>query len=52
MAQDFLSLPHGIPSDDTFRRVFKDETRGSLKGKRAGWDNEFLFSLLEHLNPK
>lgn len=32
----------------------KDETQGSLKSKRkrAGWDNQFLLSLLEHLNPK
>ena len=46
--RQFLRLKHGIPSHDTFSRVFRQldpkPFQGSMKGKlkRAGWNDEFL----------
>jgi len=60
----FLELPNGIPSHDTFWRVFailrhialnlikQDKSnKASIKGKslKAGWDNDYLLTLLSGL---
>ena len=57
----FLDLPHGIPSTDTFERIFsridpeefkncfkETSLKKSIKSKRlrAGWDNNYLLKVL------
>ena len=42
---EFLELPHGIPSDDTFRRVFERIEPSALEDSFTRWIQELIPSL-------
>lgn len=43
--EEFLELPHGIPSDDTFRRVFEKLHPNFLEEKLAQWLQQLMGSV-------
>ena len=40
--EEFLELPHGIPSDDTFRRVFERIDPLALENGLTKWVQELI----------
>ena len=48
---EFLELPHGIPSDDTFRRVFERIDPEALAGSLTKWVQQLIPSLQEEIVP-
>jgi predicted transposase YbfD/YdcC len=49
--EEFLELPHGIPSDDTFRRVFERLNPEALKQSLARWLQDLIGSLHQEIIP-
>lgn len=49
--QKFLKLPNGIPSDDTFRRVFEKLDPKMLQQKLAQWINQLIGSISQEVIP-
>ena len=49
--QKFLKLPNGIPSDDTFRRVFEKLDPKMLEQKLAQWINQLIGSISQEVIP-
>ncbi len=49
--QKFLKLPNGIPSDDTFRRVFEKLEPKILEQKLAQWINQLIGSISQEVIP-
>ena len=49
--QKFLKLPNGIPSDDTFRRVFEKLEPKILEQKLAQWINQLIGSIGQEVIP-
>ena len=49
--QKFLKLPNGIPSDDTFRRVFEKLDPKMLEQKLAQWMNQLIGSVAQEVIP-
>ena len=47
----FLKLPNGIPSDDTFRRVFEKLEPKILEQKLAQWINQLIGSIGQEVIP-
>ena len=47
----FLELPHGIPSDDTFRRVFERLDPSALENSFTRWIEELIPSLDKQIVP-
>ncbi len=43
--EEFLELPHGIPSDDTFRRVFERIDPKALENGLTKWVQELIPTL-------
>ena len=48
---EFLELPHGIPSDDTFRRVFERIDPESLQKCLEKWVNSIMNSIQGEIIP-
>ena len=48
---EFLELPHGIPSDDTFRRVFERLDSSALEAIFTRWIQELIPSLDKQIVP-
>ena len=48
---EFLELPHGIPSDDTFRRVFERIEPSALEDSFSRWIQELIPSLEQQIVP-
>ena len=48
---EFLELPHGIPSDDTFRRVFERIDPSALEASFSRWIEELIPSLNQQIVP-
>lgn len=48
---EFLELPHGIPSDDTFRRVFERIDPEALAGSLTKWVQQLIPSLEQEIVP-
>ena len=49
--EEFLELPNGIPSDDTFRQVFEKLDPKVLKQKLSQWLQQIMGSVLEEVIP-
>jgi len=49
--EEFLELPNGIPSDDTFRRVFKKLDQKVLEQKLSQWLQQIMGSVLQEIIP-
>lgn len=49
--EEFLELPHGIPSDDTFRRVFERIDPQMLEQCLSQWVNNLLGSVSQEVIP-
>ncbi|MDJ0801207.1 MAG: ISAs1 family transposase [Calothrix sp. MO_167.B12] len=49
--EEFLELPHGIPSDDTFRRVFERIDPSALEDSFTRWIQELIPSLDKQIIP-
>ena len=49
--EQFLELPNGIPSDDTFRRVFEKLDPKVLEQKLSQWLQEIMGSVLQEIIP-
>ena len=49
--EEFLELPNGIPSDDTFRRVFEKLDPKILEHKLSQWLKQIMGSVLEEVIP-
>ena len=49
--QKFLKLPNGIPSDDTFRRVFEKLDPKMLEQKLRTWMNQLIGSVAQEVIP-
>ena len=49
--QEFLDLPNGIPSDDTFRRVFERIEPEALENSLAKWVQQLIPSLEQEIVP-
>lgn len=49
--QKFLDLPNGIPSDDTFRRVFEKLDPKVLEQKLTQWVKQLIGPVLEQVIP-
>nr|MDJ0718290.1 ISAs1 family transposase [Prochloraceae cyanobacterium] len=49
--EEFLELPHGIPSDDTFRRVFERIDPLALENGLTKWVRELIPSLDREIVP-
>ncbi len=49
--EEFLELPHGIPSDDTFRRVFERIEPSALEESFSRWVAELIPSLNQQILP-
>ena len=49
--EEFLELPHGIPSDDTFRRVFERIDPSALEQSFTRWVEELMPSLDKQIVP-
>ncbi len=48
---EFLELPNGIPSDDTFRRVFERIDPSALEDSLIRWIQELIPSLDQQIVP-
>ena len=48
---EFLELPNGIPSDDTFRRVFERIAPSALEASFSRWIEELIPSLNQQIVP-
>ncbi len=48
---EFLELPHGIPSDDTFRRVFERLEPSALEDSFTKWIQELILSFDKQIIP-
>lgn len=48
---EFLELPYGIPSDDTFRRVFERLDPSALEASFSKWIQELIPSLNKQIVP-
>ena len=49
--EEFLELPHGIPSDDTFRRVFERLEPSALENSLGKWVQQLIPSLDQEIVP-
>jgi len=49
--EEFLELPNGIPSDDTFRRVFEKLDPEALEKKLSQWLQQILGSVFQEIIP-
>ena len=49
--EEFLELPHGIPSDDPFRRVFERIDPEALQQSLAKWVQQLIPSLAREIVP-
>ena len=49
--EEFLELPKGIPSDDTFRRVFEKLEPKVLEQKLSQWLQQIMGSVLQEIIP-
>lgn len=49
--KEFLELPHGIPSDDTFRRVFERLDPSAVEASFTKWIEELIPSLDKQIVP-
>ena len=49
--EEFLELPNGIPSDDTFRRVFEKLEPKVLEQKLSQWLQQIMGSVLQEIIP-
>lgn len=49
--EEFLELPHGIPSDDTFRRVFERLEPEALENSLGKWVQQLIPSLNQKIVP-
>lgn len=49
--EEFLELPNGIPSDDTFRRVFEKLDPKVLEQKLSQWLQQIMGSVLQEIIP-
>lgn len=49
--EEFLELPNGIPSDDTFRRVFEKLDPKALEQKLSQWLQQILGSVFQEIIP-
>ncbi len=49
--EEFLELPNGIPSDDTFRRVFERLDPSALEASFTRWVEELIPSLNQQIVP-
>jgi hypothetical protein len=49
--EEFLELPYGIPSDDTFRRVFERIDPSALEDSFTRWIQELIPSLDKQIVP-
>ncbi|MGK7877368.1 MAG: ISAs1 family transposase [Xenococcaceae cyanobacterium] len=49
--EEFLELPHGIPSDDTFRRLFERLNPKALEQVLAKWLQQLMGSLEKEIVP-
>jgi DDE_Tnp_1-associated/Transposase DDE domain len=49
--EEFLELPNGIPSDDTFRRVFEKLDPQALEKKLSQWLQQILGSVFQEIIP-
>ena len=49
--KEFLELPNGIPSDDTFRRVFEKLDPKVLEQKLSQWLQQIMGSVLQEIIP-
>ena len=47
--QKFLDLPNGIPSDDTFRRVFEKVDPKILEQKLVQWAKQLIGPVCEQV---
>ena len=49
--EEFLDLPNGIPSDDTFRRLFERIDPSALENSLAKWVQQLIPSLEQEIVP-
>ena len=49
--EEFLELPNGIPSDDTFRRVFEKLDPKILEQKLSQWLQQIMGSVFQEIIP-
>lgn len=49
--EEFLELPNGIPSDDTFRRVFEKLDPKVLEHKLSQWLQQIMGSVVQEIIP-
>jgi DDE_Tnp_1-associated len=49
--EEFLELPNGIPSDDTFRRVFEKLDPKVLEQKLSQWLQQIMGSVFQEIIP-
>ena len=49
--EEFLELPNGIPSDDTFRRVFEKLDPKFLEEKLSQWLQQIMGSVCQEIIP-
>ena len=49
--KEFLDLPNGIPSDDTFRRLFERIDPSALENSLAKWVQQLIPSLEQEIVP-
>ena len=49
--EQFLELPNGIPSDDTFRRVFEKLDPKALEQKLSQWLQQIMGSIFQEVIP-
>ncbi len=49
--EEFLELPNGIPSDDTFRRVFEKLDPKVLEEKLSQWLQQIMGSVFQEIIP-
>jgi predicted transposase YbfD/YdcC len=49
--EEFLELPNGIPSDDTFRRVFEKLDPKVLEDKLSQWLQQIMGSVVQEIIP-
>ena len=49
--EKFLELPNGIPSDDTFRRVFEKLNPKALEQKLSQWIQQMMGAVFQEIIP-
>lgn len=49
--EEFLELPNGIPSDDTFRRVFEKLNPKALEQKLSQWIQQIMGAVFQEIIP-